>query len=403
MSEKQDPKVDMDVVVAKVLSLVILTSITVLIGLLPCRLVKHFGRTMLRRKRVFDDMLCGAKCFSGGVFLGTCFLHLIPETRKKVDTLLNQLGSRSQYPVAELLTMVGFFAVVFCEHAIRYMYYRIQEDTCFPSYDHDSYSFDQEYYPPTEDPDLNGCELAECKSLRSSYSYHGTSDEDIQTNDQTQSVTLEENLNHINPNNPNNITMNHSVMNNSNSASHDNRFDMEIVPAPLPDLEVKTVVTEISRAEEGRGQVRSVLLLTALSFHGVFEGMALGLQAQESDVWVMCVAIGIHRGILSFGLSLQYARNYENPSTIVFTISAFSIICAVGVIIGVAISTGAQLYNDVDVPNAILQSLATGTIFYIIFFNILYKELDGNKDVKKISCTFVGFSFMAIVLAVAKH
>ncbi|XP_045215473.2 zinc transporter ZIP1-like [Mercenaria mercenaria] len=395
MSEKEERKVDMDVVVAKVLSLVIVTSVTVLIGMLPCRLVKHFSRTMFRAKRMFDNMVSGAKCFSGGVFLGTCFLHLIPQTRKKVDTVLDQLGSRSQYPVAELLTMAGFFTVVFCEHVIRYFYYRLQEDTCFPSFDHDSYSFDEDYLPTTEDPDLNGCELLECKSLRSSFSQQSNNEENIQINEQTH--TIEENINHINPNNPNNITVNNS------NTQRDSRFDMEIEPAPLQDLEVKTVVTEISKGEEGKGQVRSVLLLTALSFHGVFEGMALGLQAQESDVWVMCVAISIHRGILSFGLSLQYARNYEKPSTIVFTISAFSIICAVGVIIGIAISTGAQLYTDVDVPNAILQSLATGTIFYIIFLNILYKELDGNKDVKKISCTFVGFSFMAVVLAIAKQ
>lgn len=395
MSEKEERKVDMDVVVVKVLSLVIVTSVTVLVGMLPCRLVKHFSRTMFRAKNLFDNMVSGAKCFSGGVFLGTCFLHLIPETRKKVDMVLDQLGSRSQYPVAELLTMAGFFAVVFCEHVIRYLYYKLQEDTCFPTFDQDSYSLDQDYIPTTEDPEFNGCELLECKSIRSSVSQQSQSEENVQT--RAQSNTIEDNINHINPHNPNNITLNHT------NNQRDSRFDMEIEPAPLHELEVKTVVTEISKGEEGRGQVRSVLLLTALSFHGVFEGMALGLQAQESDVWVMCVAIGIHRGILSFGLSLQYARNFDKPSTIVFTISAFSIICAVGVIIGIAISTGAQLYTDVDVPNAILQSLATGTIFYIIFLNILYKELDGNKDVKKVSCTFVGFSFMAVILAIAKQ
>lgn len=396
MSE-EERKVDMDVVVAKVLSLVIITSVTVLVGLLPCRLVRHCSRTMFRAKRMFDNLVSGAKCFSGGVFLGTCFLHLIPETRRNVDTVLDQLGSRSQYPVAELLTMAGFFAVVFCEHVIRYLYYRSQDETCFPSFDHDSYSFDQDYLPTTEDPELNGCELMECKSLRSSFSHQSQSEEDLQRHEQP--IKTDETVNHLSQNNPNNLNINHASVN----SQHDCRIDMEIEPAPLQELEVKTVVTEISKGEEGRGQVRSVLLLTALSFHGVFEGMALGLQAQENDVWVMCVAVGVHRGILSFGLSLQYARNFEKPSTIVFTISAFSIICAVGVIIGIAISTGAQLYTDVDVPNAILQSLATGTIFYIVFLNILFKELDGNKDVKKISCTFVGFSFMAIILAIAKQ
>lgn len=431
MSENSDRKVDMDVVVTKVLALVIITGVTVIIGLLPYRLVKHCRRTMFRNKDVCDNMVCGAKCFSGGVFLGACFLHLIPEVRKKVDTVLEQLGTRSHYPVAELLTMAGFFAVVFCEHVIRYLYIRLQRDSCFPSFDRDSYSFDQDYLPTTEDPDLNPCELIECKSLRSSSSQQSMDDiQAVRTHTNQQSLpkphqNQDESQIHISPNNPNNIipkqlsghaenrfdVTNHSNTHKENEcdvtnhsrARIEHRFDMEIEPAPLQDLEVKTVVTEISRGEEGKSQVRSVLLLTALSFHGVFEGMALGLQAHQSDVWVMCVAICIHRGILSFGLSLQYARSYEKASTIVFSISAFSIICAVGIIIGIAISTGAQLYTDVDVPNAILQSLATGTIFYIIFLNILFKELDGNRDVKKISCTFVGFAFIAIVLAVAKQ
>ncbi|KAL4227339.1 hypothetical protein ACF0H5_012784 [Mactra antiquata] len=393
--KQQEQTVDMDVVVTKVLSLVIITGITVIVGVLPCRMSKHFGKVMFRRKRVFDGMVSGAKCFSGGAFLGTCFLHLIPETRRKVDTVMEQIGSK--YPLAELLTIAGFFGVTFGEHVIRYLYYKFQEDSCIPSLD-DSYSLDNEFAHNIDDMDINDCELMECKSSRSSVSHHRCESPEITPAKDDERITVEDNSNYLNVSNPNNIHMNHLT-----TTQRDSRFDMEIEPAPLQELEVKTVVTEISKGEEGRGQIKSVFLLAALSFHGVFEGMALGLQAHESDVWVMCIAIAIHRGVLSFAISLQNVRNLEKASTILFTISAFSVICAVGIVIGIAISTGAQLYSDVDVANAILQSIATGTIFYIVFLNILFKELDGNKDVKKISCTFVGFAFIAVVLAVAKQ
>ena len=382
--------IDMDVVVAKVLSTVIITTLTVLCGLFPCRLMKHFGKTLIKRRRTFEYILCGAKCFSGGVFLGACFLHLIPETRNKIDAVLDQLGSRSKYPVAELLTIAGFFGVIFGEHVIRFLYYKFHEESCFPTFDRDSYSFDQDFIPTTEDPKMNGCEI-ECTSLKS-LSNGGHSQENIQL----QNRELRDDC-YCAP------TVNNITQNVTSNVASNNRFDMEIEPAPLTDLEVKTVVTELGRYDESKGQIRSVLLITALSFHGVFEGMALGLQALEGDVWVMCVAISIHRGILSCGMGMQYAWNNERPATIIFIISSFSILCAVGIVIGIAISAGAQLYTDVDVPNAILQSLATGTIFYIIFLNILFKELDGNKDVKKISCTFVGFAFMAIIFAIAKQ
>ncbi|KAK3586655.1 hypothetical protein CHS0354_001263 [Potamilus streckersoni] len=378
MSQTLTKEVDMDVVVAKILSLLIITTLTVLLGLVPYRLLKHCGTIMMKWRRSFDYILSGVRCFSGGVFLGTCFLHLMPETRNKVDELLEQIGSRSKYPVAELMTIVGFFGVIFGEHAIRILYYKFHEDTCCPS-ERDIESYDHDYIPTTEDRELSGLPAydIECQSLSS------LSNNDIHTE------TYRERTD--------------NYRNEQDREETEQKFEMDMEPAPLQEVEVKTMVTELSRGEDSRSQIRSVLYLTALSFHGVFEGMALGLQSLEEDVWVLCVAISIHRGILSFGMGLQHSKNNERPASIVFIISSFSIICALGIIIGTAISTGAQLYSDVNVPNAILQSLATGTIFYIVFFNVLFKELDGNKDVKKISCTFVGFAFMAVIFAVAHH
>lgn len=360
----------MDVVVAKIISLLILTTLTVLSGLLPCRLMHHFAKSMSKRKAWIDYILSGMRCYSGGVFLGTCFLHLIPETRTKVDEVLEQLGSRSTYPVAELLTMAGFFGVIFIEHIIKLVYKKVQEET-----DRDSlYSNDMEWIPTTEDPLTSGMNLANNLETgsKNSISNHET-----------------------------NCTIHNMTENNRRTRDFS---ESEIEPAPLQEIEVKTMVTELNRADDStKGNVRSIVFITALSFHGVFEGMALGLQSLETNVWVLCFAIVIHRGILSFGLGLQHSRNEERHGTIIFTVSTFAILAAVGIIIGLAISTGAQLYSDVNVPNAILQSLATGTIFYIIFFDILYKDINGQKDIKKISCTFVGFSLMAIIFAITRQ
>lgn len=362
---------DMDVVVAKIISLVVLTTLTVLCGLFPCRLVQYFAKTIFKRKKILDYMLSSMKCFSGGVFLGTCFLHLIPETRTKIDQMMAQIRSHSTYPVAELLTMAGFFGVIFTEHAIRALYKKLQEMT-----ESDRDWTESEILPTTHSTILKSD--IECGDIES-HSVHSLPNQDGESGSHEMNVLNEaEDTKEI--------------------------IDMEIEPAPLQDLEVKQVVTELSRADDSsRGHMRSVLFITALSFHGVFEGMALGLQSRESNVWVLCFAISIHRGILAFGIGLQHMRTDERHSTMVFSVASFAILAAVGIIIGIAISTGAQLYSDVNVPNAILQSLATGTLFYIIFFEILYKEMDGNKDVKKMSCTFIGFAVMAVIFAVTRE
>ncbi|VDH92454.1 zinc transporter ZIP1-like [Mytilus galloprovincialis] len=365
-------QVDMDVVVAKILSLIILTVCTVLFGLFPCRLMQYFAKIIISKKKMFDYMISTMKCFSGGIFLGTCFLHLIPETRIKVGEVMMQIRSDSSYPVAELLTMAGFFGVIFTEHAIRALYKKVRRLT-------------------NRQNDWNSNEILPTFGCGSNYRESQSEFDCHSVNTGVQDETLK--LEHAS-----------DVHEDNQDIIHDT-LTMEIEPAPLQDMEVKRVVSEFSRegGDTSKGQIRSVLFITALSFHGVFEGMALGLQSLESNVWVLCFAITIHRGILAFGMGLQHMQNEERHSTIVFSISSFAVIAALGIIIGIAISTGAQLYTDVNVPNAILQSLATGTLFYIIFFDILYKEMTGNKDVKKISCTFVGFSVMAIVFAVTRQ
>ncbi|XP_060076720.1 zinc transporter ZIP3-like [Ylistrum balloti] len=369
-SPMPESEVDMDVVVAKIISLVVLTVLTVLFGLFPCRLMQYFAKTIFKRKKILDYMLSSLKCFSGGVFLGTCFLHLIPETRTKIDQMMSQIRSHSTYPVAELLTMAGFFGVIFTEHAIRALYKKLQEMT-----DSDREWTESEILPTTHSTILKSDIEGEIESR----SLHSIQNQDVESGSHEM-----------------------NMMNESEETKE--IMDMEIEPAPLQDLEVKQVVTELSRGDDSsRGHMRSVLFITALSFHGVFEGMALGLQSLESNVWVLCFAISIHRGILAFGIGLQHMRNDEKHSTMVFSVASFAILAAVGIIIGIAISTGAQLYTDVNVPNAILQSLATGTLFYIIFFDILFKEMDGNKDVKKMSCTFVGFAVMAVIFAVTRE
>lgn len=363
-------QVDMDIVVAKILSLIILTVCTVLFGLFPCRLMQYFAKIIISKKKMFDYMISTMKCFSGGIFLGTCFLHLIPETRIKVNEVMLQIRSHSSYPVAELLTMAGFFGVIFTEHAIRSLYKKVQRMT-------------------NRQNDLNSNEILPTFGCNYRTSHSDLDCNSLNSGIQDETLKLERS---------------NDVREDNNDIIHDT-LTMEIEPAPLQDMEVKKVVSEFNRGggDTSKGQIRSVLFITALSFHGVFEGMALGLQNLESNVWVLCFAITIHRGILAFGMGLQHMQNEERSSTMVFSISSFAVLAALGIIVGIAISTGAQLYSDVNVPNAILQSLATGTLFYIIFFDILFKEMNGNKDVKKISCTFVGFSVMAIVFAITRQ
>ncbi|XP_005093991.1 PAX-interacting protein 1 [Aplysia californica] len=173
--------------------------------------------------------------------------------------------------------------------------------------------------------------------------------------------------------------------------------------AALQEIQVKQVVDELSRnPDSSKAHFRSIIFILALSFHGIFEGMALGLQSMKSSVWALCFAIIVHRCVLAFKLGMDLCRGEEKQGTAFLCIGTFTLISTLGIIIGILISSGASLYDDVSVPEALLQSLATGTIFYIVFFDILFKDLEGKDDLKRVSCSFVGFSLMAIVFAVTR-
>lgn len=198
---------------------------------------------------------------------------------------------------------------------------------------------------------------------------------------------------------------------------HDFDLDLEQVPVTLrcsrhsmtlrhslPDLGVTRVVKQLSQGDlTRRAHFRSIIYIMALSLHGIFEGLALGLQSHESSVWSLCFALCLHRCVLAFQLGMDLCGARESQGTAFLCIGTFTLISALGIVAGILFSSGAMLYADVTVPEAILQSLSTGTILYIVFFDILFKDLKGKGDLKRISCCFVGFALMAIILAITRR
>ena len=352
----------MEVVVAKIISLVVITILTVLMGLCPLRILQNSPRFLNRNRQTIEYFLCGMHCFSGGIFLATCFLHLLPDTRGKIDAMMNNMGSRSTFAVPELLIMVGFYGIVFVEQFIQWMYLKAMES-------------DKAW-------NVN-------KSYKSNSVSNTENHLDMEVNIETTSLHSEvvQNLN------------TDGLEGQTEEREEDNESDIQ--PAPFQELEVKKVVSEFNRNDfSNKGHFRLIVYIIALSFHGIFEGMTLALQSVESNVWSLCFAICVHRCVLAFKLGMDLCHSEEKQGTSWLCIGTFALISALGIVLGIVLSSGAMLYADVTVPEAILQSLATGTILYIVFFDILFKDLRGKDDMKRIGCSFVGFVLMSIVFAI---
>lgn len=67
-----------------------------------------------------------------------------------------------------------------------------------------------------------------------------------------------------------------------------------------------------------------------------------------------------------------------------------------GIAIGTVLTSGANADN-LQVPNIILQGLATGTLLYVIFFEVLSKDRSGLVPYFSVCCGFLLMFFLQYI------
>ncbi len=123
--------------------------------------------------------------------------------------------------------------------------------------------------------------------------------------------------------------------------------------------------------------LRSVLLLIALTFHSVFEGLAIGLQQASGQLLSVFAAVIIHKAIMAFSLGLTIAQSNLSAKSIFASVLIFSLASPVGMAIGIGLTDMEQSLGR-DIANGVLQGLSGGTFLYITFFEVLPSELNNE-------------------------
>merc|ERR1740128_423117 len=117
-------------------------------------------------------------------------------------------------------------------------------------------------------------------------------------------------------------------------------------------------------SEEGlQATARGFLVILALSIHDLFEGIALGVARRESSVWFLLLAFASHKWVIAGCLGLKWARSALKPLVAILYMTVFCIVSPIGVGVGMALTA-----------LIVLQGLATGSLLYVVFFEILEKE-----------------------------
>ena len=144
--------------------------------------------------------------------------------------------------------------------------------------------------------------------------------------------------------------------------------------------------------------LRAFILVFSLSLHSVFEGLAVGLLEEGEEVLEVCLALMIHKSIISFSLSFKLTQGRLRRSVVAGCLLLFAIMSPMGIALGVGL-TESKTSPQHQMARCSLEGLAAGTFIYITFMEILPHELaSGRSRIPKVAMMLLGFTVVTGVL-----
>lgn len=122
--------------------------------------------------------------------------------------------------------------------------------------------------------------------------------------------------------------------------------------------------------------LRGLLIVLALSVHELFEGLAVGLESTAGNVWYMFGAVSAHKLVIAFCVGVELVTVKTKTSLCVVYITTFAVVSPLGIGVGIAMAGGEGAAAS-GISSVILQGLASGTLLYVVFFEILQRDRAG--------------------------
>ena len=364
---------------AKIISLSALFLVTFIAGLLPLKLRRkredddehRWALRDLRRKQLVS--LC--TCFAGGAFFASSMLELLPTVQEDFKAVFKSASIKMQYPIAEFGISIGFFLILTVEQIIHVLKEKSPHGHGHSHGNMKDSSTDPLLQDgPTSDYGLGGSPSHQ----RERESGESDSDEDQPPSD----VALGVNGQQISPPKLQNEQHAKNKVNKSSDQEHDQNIFANIK----------------KKHHNHRHYLRSYLLLTALSVHALFEGLAVGLFQDIDSMVQLLGALIIHKCILGFSLGINLVQHSFPASMVARSSFLFAAMSPVGVGIGILMLTYASTSLG-RIFSAIFQAIATGTFLYVTFFEIFFHELNSKEchRMLKVLSIVLGYSLIAVV------
>lgn len=375
------------ITVGKTIAMLVLGLGSFVLGMLPIRLTSkkwwrpnaeapeqhgghsHPGHSATESSPVVSLLLC----FGGGVLLFTTFLHLQPEVRENVGQLQAAHKLLPDGPAAEnlgdLIFCVGFFLVFVIDqivHAVLDSVYAADCDDASQEMLQRSMSL-RRRNPPAAVPKPPG--LLPSSSADSSAASEERPNEF--SNGRYRSTSWEMTLPTTRTNEQQQLQPRCGEVSNATKQ---------------PSESLKT---------EGAQSFRGLFAVLALSFHEVFEGLAIGLEERVDHMWYLFFAVATHKLIIAFCIGLELAWLETKKAVLVAYVATFAVVTPVGIAIGMVLvcyGNGGSVDGTPGLVAVVLQGLAAGTLLYVVFFEVLarYKQ----SGFSHLLAIILGFSIM---------
>ncbi|NWY57821.1 S39A3 protein, partial [Chionis minor] len=149
-------------------------------------------------------------------------------------------------------------------------------------------------------------------------------------------------------------------------------------------------IQELSRS----GPLRLIGLVFALCTHSIFEGLALGLQEEGGKVMSLFLGVAVHETLVAVALGISMAKSSLPLKDAVKMAVTVSLMIPLGISIGMGIESTQNAASNIT--SLVLQGAAGGTFLFIIFFEILAKELEDKNDrLLKVLFLVLGYAALA--------
>lgn len=355
------------IMAARIFAMIVLGLGSFLLGLLPMISMKWL-RPNLESSRVLSLLMS----FGGGVLLFTTLLHLQPEVResvlklKEAGQLPNGHGTEN---LADLICIAGFFLA----YAIDTIVHSTLDD--LHVHNHAGHEV-----------------LHQSMSLRRrNYTVTASTSSQVQSTSELPATSaINDYGNEFNKEQYRSLACDMT----SPTRPDDNQQQLQVRWAES-DAEKQAM----GPPEVDVPAVRSfsdLPLVLALSFHEVFEGLAIGLEERVDHVWYLFFAVASHKLIIALCIGMKLAGSGTKNSVLIAYVATFAFVTPVGIALGMLIlHLGHTVDGEPGIMSVVLQGLAAGTLLYVVF----YEVLPGHKisGLFNLLSVILGFSVLLLL------